>query len=209
MDNYPDTRAEAKRLGAKYYFTGKPCTRGHVALRKLKGTCTDCEREDWAKQSETRRDYFKEYAQRSSTKEKQHEWYMRNRDAVVERALTRPREDKHRYQKAWKARNVDKVRADTQFRRRRYRHATPPWLTAKQKAEIRELYRVAMHMTKITGEQYVVDHIFPLRGQNSCGLHVPWNLRVVTDAENATKSNKIPDGPGYTWPVRHDKNRTS
>ena len=48
-------------------------------------------------------------------------------------------------------------------------------------------------MTKTTGEQYVVDHIFPLRSPIASGLHVPWNLRVVTRAANLTKSNKRPD----------------
>jgi hypothetical protein len=42
MDNLPSTRAEAKKTGSKYYFTGQPCKHGHIAPRKTKGACVDC-----------------------------------------------------------------------------------------------------------------------------------------------------------------------
>lgn len=71
--------------------------------------------------------------------------------------------------------------------------ATPPWLTAEQKAQIRELYRQARALTVITGELYVVDHIVPKIGKTVCGLHVPWNLQVMHWLPNAIK------GP-WTWP---------
>jgi 5-methylcytosine-specific restriction endonuclease McrA len=64
-------------------------------------------------------------------------------------------------------------------------------LTRKQKSEIRQLYQIAITMTQTTGEQYVVDHIVPLRSHEACGLHVPWNLRVITQEENLKKSNKL------------------
>jgi hypothetical protein len=31
----------------------------------------------------------------------------------------------------------------------------------------------------------------PLNGVDSCGLHVPWNLRIVTRAMNRSKGNRI------------------
>jgi len=98
---------------------------------------------------------------------------------------------KQEYQKAWKERNPLWVKADTKARRRKHRQATPPWLTQTQKAQIREMYKTAMTLTKLTGEQYVVDHIIPLRSDAVCGLHVPWNLRVITREENLAKSNKL------------------
>jgi 5-methylcytosine-specific restriction endonuclease McrA len=48
-----------------------------------------------------------------------------------------------------------------------------------------------MELTKLTGERYVVDHIVPLISEAVCGLHVPWNLRVITQDENLRKSNKL------------------
>lgn len=36
-------RAEAKELGLRFYFTGKPCKRGHVTNRRTGcGSCVDC-----------------------------------------------------------------------------------------------------------------------------------------------------------------------
>ena len=50
-----------------------------------------------------------------------------------------------------------------------------------------------MRMSETTGERYVVDHIVPLQGETVSGLHVPWNLRVITQVENLAKSNKLVD----------------
>lgn len=67
--------------------------------------------------------------------------------------------------------------------------ATPPWLTEGMRAEILALYALADE-----GEH--VDHIVPLKNPLVCGLHVPWNLRVVSAAENLHKSNNHwPDMP--------------
>jgi len=192
---YPKSRKEAKAQGAKYYFTGEPCSRGHTALRKTKGDCVDCLREDWQASNAKRREYFESYNRDEEVKAKKHEWYLANRQQVIDSANTRPQSVKREYQKAWKKRNVVWVRADTKARRRKHREATPPWLTRKQKSEIRQLYQIAITMTKTTGEQYVVDHIVPLRGEGVYGLHVPWNLRVIIREENLLKSNKLVDTP--------------
>ena len=191
--NLPKTRAEAKATGAKYYFTGEPCKHGHIAPRKTKGACVECLKVEWQQAAETRAEYFKEYNASEAGIEAKQAYYQRNREAVIARAQARPLEEKRVYQKAWKDANQIWVRADTKARRRKHRDATPPWLTRKQKAEIRQLYQIAITMTKTTGERYVVDHIVPLRGEAVCGLHVPWNLRVITQDENLKKSNKHVD----------------
>jgi len=43
--DYPKTRKKAKEIGATHYYTGEPCSRGHIALRKTKrGMCGVYER---------------------------------------------------------------------------------------------------------------------------------------------------------------------
>jgi hypothetical protein len=189
--NYPKTRKEAKAQGAEYYFTGTPCKHGHIALRKTKGACIECLKAEWEKGNVKRAEYFKAYNTREDVKNRKNNWYLTNRDQVIAQAKTRPYAVTKEYKRAWKERNLIWVRADTKARRRKHREATPKWLTAKQKSEIRQLYQTAITMTKTTGEQYVVDHIVPLRSDEVCGLHVPWNLRVITQEENLQKSNKL------------------
>jgi len=193
QDTLPKTRKEAQALGATHYFTGEPCKHGHVAPRKTKGACIECIKVEWQKSNITRAEYFQQYNKSEAGQEAKQRYYAANREAVIDAARTRPSHVKKEYQKAWKERNVLWVRADTKTRRRKHRLATPPWLTRRQKTEMRSMYQIAITMSKTTGEKYVVDHIWPLRSNFVCGLHVPWNLRVITQAENAAKSNIPPN----------------
>jgi 5-methylcytosine-specific restriction endonuclease McrA len=146
---------------------------------------------EWVKNGAERADYFIAYNKREEVKDRKNEWYQENRETVINTAATRPAHVLREYRNTWKANHKTQIRADTKARRRKHRDATPPWLSRKQKSEIRQIYQVAITMTQTTGEQYVVDHIVPLRSEEVCGLHVPWNLRVITQEENLKKSNKL------------------
>ena len=72
--------------------------------------------------------------------------------------------------------------------RRKVRIATPLWLTDKQRQQIREIYRECKRQRK-QGRKVAVDHIVPVQSKFVSGLQVPWNLQIITEAENAAKSN--------------------
>ena len=69
--------------------------------------------------------------------------------------------------------------------------ATPSWLTESHNLQIQCKYSLAQMFSRETGIQHHVDHIVPLKGKTVCGLHVPWNLRVIPAVDNLRKSNKI------------------
>lgn len=69
--------------------------------------------------------------------------------------------------------------------------ATPPWLTEEQKEAMSEFYWLARDLFCVTGQNYHVDHIVPLKGKTVCGLHVPWNLQVLPADVNIAKSNHL------------------
>lgn len=199
--NLPKTRTEAMASGAKYYFTGEPCKYGHIAPRKTKGACLDCLKAEWETGKTKRAAYFAAYNKSEAGQAAKQRYYEANKEAVIARAMARPTEDKRRYQEKWAAENTVYTRALTKARRRKHRLATPRWLTAAQKVAIRGLYQIAIKMSRTTGIPYVVDHIIPLRHDEVCGLHVPWNLRVITREENLLKSNKMPPEDLYlAWP---------
>lgn len=183
---YPKTRKEAKETGAKYYYTGEPCSRGHIAPRKTKGCCIECMKEDWAIDNEKRKEKPKSEAAKAAGRR----YYEKNRLAVIARAAARPKHEVNQYKVSHKQNNPEYYNALNSVRKRRHRAATPKWITIDQKLQMRNLYLQAQQLTKLTGERYVVDHIVPLINPTVCGLHVPWNLRVITQEENLKKSNK-------------------
>lgn len=71
--------------------------------------------------------------------------------------------------------------------------STPSWLSAIHLAQIQEFYDLAEARTVQSGIEYHVDHIYPLQGDGCNGLHVPWNLQVITAKENISKKNKSPE----------------
>jgi len=191
--NLPKSREEAKQTGSKYYFTGQPCKHGHIAPRKTKGSCLDCLKAEWTKGNETRADYFRQYNQSDAGQKAKKEYYARNKEEIIARAQARPDAAKTAYKQEYKTRNPDLYKELVSLRRRRFRQATPKWLTTEQKLEIRLQYRLAIELSRTTKQRYAVDHIIPIQGEEVCGLHVPWNLRVITQEENLKKSNKLLD----------------
>lgn len=69
-------------------------------------------------------------------------------------------------------------------------------LPLKFQIEIMAFYDEARRLTAESGITHEVDHIHPLKGVNFCGLHVPWNLQILTMSVNRSKSNKFENVDG-------------
>lgn len=121
-------------------------------------------------------------------------YYAKNKKLVIARVLS------------WSNKNIDKKRmylrnhynknkieylVKSSRRRAGIDMATPSWLSAIELAQIQEMYDIAAAKRIQTGIDYHVDHICPLNGKNVMGLHVPWNLQVITKFENLSKGNRI------------------
>jgi hypothetical protein len=185
---YPTTRKEAKRTGAKYYFTGISCKHGHVALRKTKGACVECIKLEWQAGIIKRKEYFKSAPAVLAAKKR---YYAKNKELVIARANATDPEDRKRYRKKWKDNNKDWCQINTSQYRRRHRMATPAWLTPEEKIQIKRIYAMALEMTRMTGIRYSVDHEIPLRSLQVCGLHAPWNLKILPHEANSSKGNRF------------------
>lgn len=148
----------------------------------------ECRKLDWQKQNERRKSMPKSKASREAGRR----YYEKNIEIVKARAEARPAHQKREYKRKWDRKNQERRNLQNALYKRRHRNATPPWLTKEQREQIKHIYLQARVMTKLTGTKYVVDHIIPLRGKNVCGLHVPWNLEVMTHEANCKKSNAVP-----------------
>lgn len=89
--------------------------------------------------------------------------------------------------------NSDVYKYNAARRRVLQKRAQPPCLTEDDLSEIKLFYKVTSFLEKITGEKFHVDHIIPINNDIICGLHVPWNLQILTAKDNIRKSNHLYD----------------
>jgi len=176
----------------------KPCKRGHTD-RYPNGKCRACAINRALKWAADNPEAFRvNQKNRNRQKQKAHckASYLKHRDAVMQKATARNRERPGEHASAtkrWRDRNRDRVAIYNASRRNAVLRATPPWV---DRAAIATVYAAAKEMTVRTGIVHSVDHIVPLVGKGVCGLHVPWNLQVLTWADNAAKGNRYYDAGG-------------
>ena len=142
--------------------------------------------------------------------EYQREWRQRNKEKVA--AYTKKWNDANKEKRkaivaSWRERNPDKVKehnrkggqkwasnnkgkrlASVRARQLAKKDRTPSWVN---KTELEKFYMESARLTKETGIVYEVDHIVPLQGETVSGLHVPWNLQILTRSENRSKGNSL------------------
>lgn len=159
-----DKRQEAILSGNKYYFTGKPCKKGHIAQRRtVNGCCNECEKEKNNKRYET---YYKDYV-------------AQNKDKI--RSIS----------SKWQSLNKGKVNSVTAKRHASKMLRTPKWLSKEQLLDIKEFYVMATELEAVFPWKQCVDHIVPLQGKTVSGLHVPWNLQILSAKANISKGNRF------------------
>lgn len=162
---YLEQQAAAKLAGASTY-EGRPCRRaGHTERSTTTGACVMCGR-------------LKIQARQKADPEWANARNKRSR-------LRNPETTRLRGQR-WARENREKHRAKGARRRASQLQATPAWV---DHAAILPFYEEAVRVSRETGIQHEVDHIVPLVGKTVCGLHVPWNLQVLTMTENRSKGH--------------------
>ena len=85
----------------------------------------------------------------------------------------------------WSQANPANIQARGALRRAQKLNAIPIWLTKEQKKDMVETYKLAI------ANHLHVDHIIPLVSDLVCGLHVPWNLQLLSPRENLVKGNRL------------------
>ena len=78
--------------------------------------------------------------------------------------------------------NPEKNRAASAMRRAAQLMASPSWVDRAANAAI---YDEAVRLG------LTVDHVVPLKGRNVSGLHVQWNLQLLTQDANRRKGNRF------------------
>ena len=136
-------------------------------------------------------DYRRKYREshRSEIKAKKAADYALNRRTILARCkvyYTANREKATSRARKYRAANPERGRATRNayaaWRRAAKRKATPAWVDHR---ELEAIYKEA------SASGLTVDHIIPLKHEKVCGLHVPWNLQLLTASENCRKHNNF------------------
>lgn len=161
-----------------------PCSNGHLAPKHAKtGRCQCCQRAAVLRCMRKRREqpefrraeqaFAREY--QAKLRADGEDWGSRNKN-------------RHRQMKdEWRRNNLARACANVIKRKTARTKATPTWLSKDHHNQMVRTYELAADMTKATGQRYEVDHIVPLQGRTVSGLHVPWNLRVLTATANNSR----------------------
>lgn len=137
-------------------------------------------------------------SEKAKAKESYKSYYPLHKDEIKARTIEWQRKNKEKYSiksRRHYEKNKEKSFAQSAKYRASRRNACPVWLDDRMKKQIEDFYAKALKISQETGVAHEVDHIVPLSGEIVCGLHVPWNLQVITRFENRSKRNN--------WSVNH------
>ena len=194
------SRKDAVVAGLSTYFTGKPCTHGHIARRYVKNwTCVTCHsakclvyQRVWRLENPNKtKEYSEKYSKTHAIATQR--WRAANRDKCAQTQRkwnAENREKRNDLSRKWRSQNRDIMVSLKAKRRADILSRTPQWLTKDDMWMIQQAYVVAKLRTQLTGVAWQVDHVIPLRGKKVSGLHVPLNLQVIPEHMNLLKGNR-------------------
>lgn len=163
------SRKQAKALGMTHFFTGKPCKRGGVFMRRVSNHDCLCEACIEGERARCRR--YGE-AHRDSCARRVREWSKRNPSAKSG-FISRRRS----------AKRARVLIADCE-------------LTSLIEREARSL---AAERSAQTGIDWHIDHLMPMQGDVVSGLHHWSNLQVIPAALNLSKGNRMIYTEPFEW----------
>lgn len=188
------SRKDALAAGLTRYFTGKPCSRGHVAERTKNGDCCECKAASNAEY--TKRPEYKAYAaaRRATPSYKaymeaysqtpQRKSYMAS---YIQKNEYRAAKASHRRTQAGKSNEA----ANSAIRRARKRKSVPPWFGELDELVWNEASRLAVLREAATGLRWHADHMIPMASRKATGLHVATNCQVIPAVLNMSKQNRM------------------
>lgn len=142
-----------------------------------------------------RTEYMKRY--RLENKERFKElnsiYYQENKDKIKENFreyYIKTRNRRRELGKIHYEENKSFYLAYSKIRKATIKRSCPNSLSEDDYDQIKQIYLKCKEISDSTGILHHVDHIVPLNGKTVCGLHVPWNLQILTAEENLRKSNK-------------------
>ena len=115
----------ARERGLTYYFTGKPCPKGHIADRYTKSSkCVDCNKERSAKYGKI---YFQKNKERLRNVRKKHA--EKNRDKYVE------------YQRTYREKNPEKYRKTIESGKEKNKKYQANWYQDNKERLLQKKYK--------------------------------------------------------------------
>ena len=191
----PDSREKARAVGAKYFFTGAACKRGHIAKRDTYGNhCVECQYQRLKARDAARPEGEKQ--------EKWRAWYDENRDRrnAQKRARNWSPKDSGRWQKAnpdkakdcykrYYLKNKEKFREKVRNRAARSSGAEGSHTQADVVSLLASQSGKCVYCRVSFGPKYHVDHVVPL---SAGGSNDKTNLQILCAPCNLSKGAKHP-----------------
>jgi hypothetical protein len=190
----PANRKEAKALGLKTYFTGKPCKRGGIADRSLNGDCLCDACIEFTKQLKNNWDI--------ANRDKNKSWREANPEKMAQYKKDwqeKNREKQKANLKRWKKDNPDKILADFHKRRASQINATPKWYGEFDAFVMHEAALLSRRRSAVTNVKWHIDHMIPLQSKTASGFHCAANIQVIPEALNVRKRNTMTFTKPYEW----------